>query len=193
MTERSPSELRAQRDQLIAETGLAESVLRERAEAWQLYPEHQTAWETIKGIDYLLADNSAPHCPTCGPATLEPHPYLPVERCSNCKEHLRAVLAVEEPDELRRPYTVTAFERRKDSAVSDEQTAYERLQQAAAEASKGAGLLALRTLRDVHWECVALEDEWRTRQDPGAEEVRAVVARIRAKLAPAVTMPWGDR
>lgn len=72
-------------------------------------------------------------------------------------------------------------------------TAYERLQKAAAEASKGAGLLALRTLRDVHWECVALEDEWRDRQGEGAEEVRAALARIRAKLAPAVTIPWGDR
>ncbi|MFI1161418.1 hypothetical protein [Streptomyces sioyaensis] len=77
--------------------------------------------------------------------------------------------------------------------MAEELTAYERLQQTAAEASKGAGLLALRTLRDVHWECVALEDEWRDRQDPGAEEVRAALARIRAKLAPAVTMPWGDR
>lgn len=26
-------------------------------------------------------------CPTCGPVTLEPHPRLPVMRCSNCKEH----------------------------------------------------------------------------------------------------------
>lgn len=77
--------------------------------------------------------------------------------------------------------------------MADELTAYERLQQAAAKASKGAGLLALRTLRDVHWECVALENEWRDRQDPAAEEVRAALARIRAKLAPAVTMPWGDR
>lgn len=68
--------------------------------------------------------------------------------------------------------------------------AYKRLQQAAAEASKGAGLLALRTLRDVHRECAALEEEWRDRQDPGADEVRAALARIRAKLAPAVTPPW---
>jgi hypothetical protein len=67
--------------------------------------------------------------------------------------------------------------------------AYKRLQQAAAKANAGAGLLALRTLRDVHWECAALEDEWRDRQDPGAEEVRAALARIRAKLAPATSMP----
>ncbi|QDN64407.1 hypothetical protein [Streptomyces sp. S1D4-14] len=32
-----------------------------------------------------------PTCPTCGPAApLEPHPSLPVQRCSNCKEHLAA-------------------------------------------------------------------------------------------------------
>lgn len=76
--------------------------------------------------------------------------------------------------------------------MTDRQTAYERLQQAAAKASKGAGLLALRTLKDVHWECVALEDEWRDRDEPGAEAVRAAVARIRAKLAPATTNPFGD-
>lgn len=75
--------------------------------------------------------------------------------------------------------------------MPDGQTAYERLQQAAAEASKGAGLLALRTLRDVHWECVALEEEWSGRDEPGADDVRAALARIRSKLAPAVTMPWG--
>jgi hypothetical protein len=73
--------------------------------------------------------------------------------------------------------------------MSDGQSAYERLQQAAAKATKGAGLLALRTLRDVHWECVALEEEWAARNEPGAEEVRTALARIRAKLAPAVTMP----
>lgn len=71
--------------------------------------------------------------------------------------------------------------------------AYRRLQKAAAEASKGAGLLALRTVKDVHWECVALEGEWRDSEEPGAAEVRAALARIRAKLAPATTMPWGDR
>jgi hypothetical protein len=71
--------------------------------------------------------------------------------------------------------------------------AYQRLQKAAAEASKGAGLLALRTLRDVHWECVALEGEWRDQEGIAADEVRAALARIRAKLAPATTMPWGDR
>ncbi|WP_406170438.1 hypothetical protein OIE52_39580 [Streptomyces canus] len=68
--------------------------------------------------------------------------------------------------------------------------AYKRLQEAAEGAFKGAGLLALRTLRDVYQECVALEEEWRDRQDPGAEDVRAALARIQAKLAPAVTPPW---
>ncbi|MFD8626634.1 hypothetical protein ACFV4E_22585 [Streptomyces hygroscopicus] len=79
--------------------------------------------------------------------------------------------------------------------MADKQTAYERLQQAAAQASKGAGLLALQTLRAVravHWECAALEDEWRHREDPGAADVREALARIRAKLAPAVSMPYGD-
>jgi hypothetical protein len=71
--------------------------------------------------------------------------------------------------------------------------AYRRLQQAAAQASKGAGLLALRTLRDVHQECAALEEEWRDSQDPGAAEVRAALSRIRAKLAPATTNPHGGR
>jgi hypothetical protein len=75
----------------------------------------------------------------------------------------------------------------------DGQTAYERLQQAAARATDGARLLALRTLRDVHRECAALEEEWSSRDEPGAEEVRAALARIRAKLAPAVTAPWRDK
>lgn len=70
--------------------------------------------------------------------------------------------------------------------------AYQRLQKAASEASKGAGLLALRTLRDVHWECVALEEEWSSRNESGAEEVRAALARIRAKMDPAFKTPWGS-
>lgn len=72
-------------------------------------------------------------------------------------------------------------------------TAYERLQQAAAKASEGARLLALRALKDVHWECAALEEEWRDRDEPGAEAVRVAIARIRTKLAPATINPWGDR
>ncbi|WP_331764775.1 hypothetical protein [Streptomyces sp. NBC_01238] len=54
MTEKTPAELRTQRAQLIASTGLTEAVLRERAEAFQLYPEHMDAWTTVEGIDYLL-------------------------------------------------------------------------------------------------------------------------------------------
>lgn len=76
--------------------------------------------------------------------------------------------------------------------TNSQSAAYQRLQRAAAEASAGAGLLALQTLRAVHWECVALEDEWRDREDSGADEVRAALARIRAKLAPAVSLPFGD-
>lgn len=64
--------------------------------------------------------------------------------------------------------------------------AYQRLQKAAAEANAGASLLALRTLKAVHWECVTLEAEWRDRQDPAAVEVRAALARIRAQLSAAV-------
>jgi hypothetical protein len=75
--------------------------------------------------------------------------------------------------------------------MPEDSPAYQRLQQAAAQASKGAGLLALRTLRDVHRECAALEEEWRDRKDPGAVEVRAALSRIRAKLAPATTNPFG--
>ncbi|SES03131.1 hypothetical protein [Streptomyces qinglanensis] len=77
--------------------------------------------------------------------------------------------------------------------MPDESPAYQRLKQAAAQANAGAPLLALRTLRDVHWECVALEAEWQDRDDENAAEVRAALARIRAKLAPAVTNPYGAK
>lgn len=70
-----------------------------------------------------------------------------------------------------------------------EPTAYERLQQAAAEASSKARLLALVILRDVYQEYAALDAEWRDRQDPAADEVRAVLARIRAALGPAAERP----
>ncbi|GLP64371.1 hypothetical protein TUSST3_09910 [Streptomyces sp. TUS-ST3] len=75
--------------------------------------------------------------------------------------------------------------------MPDESPAYQRLKQAAAQASAGAALLALRTLKDVHWECVALEEEWSSRDGPSAKEVRAALTRIRAKLDPAVSIPWG--
>lgn len=51
---RTPRELHEQRARLIASTGLTEAVLRERGEAFQLYPEHMRAWETVQGIDHLL-------------------------------------------------------------------------------------------------------------------------------------------
>ncbi|MFE7566883.1 hypothetical protein ACFU76_07945 [Streptomyces sp. NPDC057539] len=57
---RTPEQLRTQRARLIASTGLTEDVLRERAEAWQLYPEHLTAWNTVEGIDYLLGGDADP-------------------------------------------------------------------------------------------------------------------------------------
>lgn len=57
---KTPKELHEQRARLIASTGLSEEVLRERGEAFQLYPEHQAAWETVQSIDYLLDGAVAP-------------------------------------------------------------------------------------------------------------------------------------
>ncbi|MFD7868027.1 hypothetical protein [Streptomyces sp. NPDC059783] len=54
MTKQTAEELQAQRAQLIASTGMTETVLRERAAAFQLYPEHPEAWSAVEGIDYLL-------------------------------------------------------------------------------------------------------------------------------------------
>ncbi|WP_228994362.1 hypothetical protein [Streptomyces sp. DH8] len=56
MTEKTPAELREQRARLIASTGLTETVLRERAEGFQLYPEHYDIWVTLEGIDMHLAE-----------------------------------------------------------------------------------------------------------------------------------------
>jgi len=58
MTEKTPEDLREQRARLIASTGLTEDVLRTRAEAFQLYPEHLDVWRTVEGIDYLLSDTA---------------------------------------------------------------------------------------------------------------------------------------
>lgn len=44
------------REELIAQTGLDEETLRSRGEMFQLYPEHQLIWETIRGFDYLLKE-----------------------------------------------------------------------------------------------------------------------------------------
>lgn len=74
-----------------------------------------------------------------------------------------------------------------------ESPAYQRLKQAAAQASADAALLARRTLMDIHWECVVLETEWRDRDDESAAEVRAVLSRIRAKLAPVLMDPYGSQ
>ncbi|MFZ4137029.1 hypothetical protein [Streptomyces koyangensis] len=57
---KTPKELHEQRARLIASTGLSEKVLRERGEAFQLYPEHQAVWDTVHGIDYLLDSTEAP-------------------------------------------------------------------------------------------------------------------------------------
>ena len=104
---------------------------------------------------------------------------------------VRGFIAPRGARELRRPYP-TKNPNAKGIDMTDERSAaYKRLEQAAAEAFKGAGLLALQTLRDVYREYVALEEEWRDRQDPGAEDVRAALVRIWAKLAPAVT--WDDQ
>ncbi|MFD5899116.1 hypothetical protein [Streptomyces sp. NPDC060366] len=68
----TPTELRAQRAQLIASTGLTESVLGERGDAFQLYPEHAAVWETVKGIDYLLAGEvDEPHVGQAAPSLTE--------------------------------------------------------------------------------------------------------------------------
>lgn len=51
---RTRAELEEQRARLLAEAGMDYETLRERAETWQLYPEHRDIWHTIEGIDYLL-------------------------------------------------------------------------------------------------------------------------------------------
>nr|ACX85606.1 pCQ3_105 [Streptomyces sp. W9] len=68
MIRKTPKELHEQRARLIASTGLSEKVLRERGEAFQLYPEHQAVWDTVHGIDYLL-DGAEP--PENGPCTAD--------------------------------------------------------------------------------------------------------------------------
>ncbi|MEU2315132.1 hypothetical protein [Streptomyces albidoflavus] len=67
---KTPKELREQRARLIASTGLSEEVLRERGEAFQLYPEHQAVWDTVHGIDYLLDGAEPPKSEPCTADTL---------------------------------------------------------------------------------------------------------------------------
>ncbi|NEW73515.1 hypothetical protein G4H13_24895 [Streptomyces rapamycinicus] len=52
---RTPSELRAQRAQLLAEVNMSYEELRERAETYSLSMDELDVWHTIEGIDYLLA------------------------------------------------------------------------------------------------------------------------------------------
>jgi len=49
-------ELRARRSELIESTGLGYDVLAQRADTYQLSPEQESAWDTIRGLDYLLGD-----------------------------------------------------------------------------------------------------------------------------------------
>ncbi|MGW6790020.1 hypothetical protein [Streptomyces chartreusis] len=46
------------------------------------------------GPGEATADASHWVCPTCGPTATEPHPRLPIRRCSNCKEHVRDAVSV---------------------------------------------------------------------------------------------------
>lgn len=73
--------------------------------------------------------------------------------------------------------------------VTTDKTAYERLQKAAAEASKGAGLLALQALRAVCREYMALHAELEGDDSPEADAARAVLQRIHAPLSKAVDLP----
>lgn len=68
---RTPDQLRAQRAALIAGTGLTEDQLREEYELHQLAEKRATAWETVRGIDYLL-DQPATES-LCGEECAEGH------------------------------------------------------------------------------------------------------------------------
>jgi hypothetical protein len=69
----------------------AETTLRELEN--QLYAEDPSdradAYYALQASGYLdeSAIASATQCPSCGPTTPEPHPRLPIKRCSNRKEH----------------------------------------------------------------------------------------------------------
>lgn len=69
------------------------------------------------------------------------------------------------------------------------QTAYERLQKAADKASRGAGALALRTLRTVRAECDAIEAEIHGQHDEDDDGMREAVRRIRAVIDTALDGP----
>lgn len=50
-------ECEAKRREWIAESGLDEETFRSRGENFQLYPEHQILFESVKGMDYLLGES----------------------------------------------------------------------------------------------------------------------------------------
>lgn len=54
VVERSREELLSDRARLIAASGMSEAMLFERGKAFELYPEHQSIYETVASIDYLL-------------------------------------------------------------------------------------------------------------------------------------------
>ncbi|QIP87650.1 hypothetical protein GLX30_30535 [Streptomyces sp. Tu 2975] len=73
--------------------------------------------------------------------------------------------------------------------MNTEETAYQRLQRVAAKASRDAGLLALQTVRAIHWECAALDEELAGKDTAETEAARDVMRRIRVHLAKCVDQP----
>lgn len=51
---RTPENLRAQRERLLAEVHMDYDELSERAEAYTLSARELAVWHTVEGIDYLL-------------------------------------------------------------------------------------------------------------------------------------------
>ncbi|MFF5615399.1 hypothetical protein ACFY7B_21000 [Streptomyces albidoflavus] len=51
---RTPADLRAQRERLLAEVHMTADELHERAEAYTLSERQLAVWHAIEGIDYLL-------------------------------------------------------------------------------------------------------------------------------------------
>ncbi len=52
----SHTDLITRRDALLSSTGLGYDELRERADAYTLTEQQRQAWESIRTLDYLLAD-----------------------------------------------------------------------------------------------------------------------------------------
>jgi predicted Zn-ribbon and HTH transcriptional regulator len=61
----------------------------QRGHAIQTGPDGTHTWQapTQQQIKDRMRARQAAHCSNCGPTTTEPHPRLPTQRCSNCKEH----------------------------------------------------------------------------------------------------------